>query len=182
MSLDIASMLAEKTTWSSGEPGGWASLKPADLSLAMGGLPAGPTMAVYALVVGDEQSIRKLKAHMTNKAAGMVDCHSAGRLQGLVESSLYEFLHDGNCPECGGKGEWHFSTEHSQKYGIDPVYQCEACHGSGKRRISTAELQRVAGLDSKTWRICRRVHDELYGMLQGYLLDADRAIQRRMEA
>jgi hypothetical protein len=177
-------------------PGGYASLKPADIAAVLGGLSSELFQMGMAYSCGDSRSLIDLERNLWVRVMGMSDRHgwefskqmNCRRLAGLA---LYEVIDDLRCQICNGKGTTTFELQHQPALIFSPYYErlnehegrvrCLACYGAGKLRLSGRKRADLCGISKDSWaRVWGRRYEPVFDVANGWLNDANAYLAKRL--
>lgn len=161
-------------------------LRPIDIAHALGGLASGPTAAgMHAWADGPADRVRvELVKASTNlpgyNRSELWRSLPKGSFERMCELAILDVIGTNICPKCGGR---HLSGSDYTEYwgrGDNKPTKCDRCGGSGKVKAACEDFAEFMGLTPHQWRSIEARYSEMYKLLNDWLYDAQRHVQRKL--
>lgn len=161
-------------------PGGLRGLSPGELASIMSGLSEEKSALLRAVELGDFSNREQFILYTINRLRNNKEIHARFKkpnniLQKMVNLAYYELTNISlsRCGKCRGRRIDKNGLTHIPN-GNGALIICDACGGSGKRRISTNYQAEIIGIPEATWRqTWRKIYErEVLGLILSWLNSA----------
>lgn len=161
-------------------------LKPIDIAHALGGLAPGPTAA--GMHAWADEPAAKLRLELIKASRWLPGYNRSeiwrklpkGTFERMCELVIMDLIGTNICQKCGGR---RLSGSEYTEYwgrGDSKPTKCEKCHGSGRLKAVCSDFAEFMGLQPLEWRSIEGHYSEMYKLLNEWLYDAQRHVQRKL--